>query len=61
MTRLEYRDRPYGPTFPTQADAEAFRAWVEARTGLGFEHQSEAVLARLREAWASERAHGERR
>ncbi len=56
MTRLEYKGKPYGPAFTSQRAANKFAAWVERRTGLEFQQQTEATLERLAGTWAKEKA-----
>lgn len=54
--RLVYRDKPYGPGFPSKEAAAAFVRWVEARTGLEWSQQSATTLGRLQAEWEREKA-----
>lgn len=49
--RLVYRGRPCGPEFRTADEAQAFVAWLEARTGLEWHLQPAAALERLANHW----------
>lgn len=52
--RLIYRGRPCGPSFRTAAEAQAFVAWLQARTGLEWWTQAPPALAALKRLWEQE-------
>jgi hypothetical protein len=53
--RLTFQGKSYGPKFPTHKVANEFAAWVEARTGLSWDFQSEDTLELLAQDFRRQR------